>query len=81
MREGKIEQVGTFDDLYYSPANLFVATFIGTPPLNVLPVEITDGQVIMQGGRWTLPASLTTSYPTRQDAYGRAPRRLATEHA
>jgi ABC-type sugar transport system ATPase subunit len=58
MRNGSIEQVGTFDDLYYSPANLFVATFIGTPPLNVLPVEITNGQVIMQGGRWQLPATL-----------------------
>lgn len=58
MRAGKIEQVGTFDDLYYSPSNLFVATFIGTPPLNVLPIEIMDGQVIMQGNCWKLPDTL-----------------------
>ncbi|MEO8395473.1 MAG: ABC transporter ATP-binding protein [Chloroflexota bacterium] len=38
MRKGKIEQIGTFDELYYTPANLFVATFIGSPPMNVLPV-------------------------------------------
>lgn len=58
MRGGNIEQVGTFDDLYYSPANLFVATFIGTPPLNILPVEIADGKVVLQGAAWPLPESL-----------------------
>jgi ABC-type sugar transport system ATPase subunit len=58
MRQGIIEQIGTFDDLYYSPCNLFIAMFIGTPPLNVLPVEIIDRQVIMQGGRWNLPETL-----------------------
>jgi ABC-type sugar transport system ATPase subunit len=39
MRKGKIEQIGTFDDLYYTPANLFVATFIGSPPMNIIPVQ------------------------------------------
>ncbi len=58
MRQGSIEQVGTFDDLYYSPANLFVATFIGTPPLNILPVEIAAGKVILQGSTWQLPETL-----------------------
>jgi ABC-type sugar transport system ATPase subunit len=59
MRQGIVEQVGTFDDLYYSPTNLFVATFIGTPPLTVLPVEISDGQVILQGSAWKLPETLS----------------------
>jgi ABC-type sugar transport system ATPase subunit len=40
MRKGKLEQFGTFDDLYYTPANLFVATFIGTPPMSVIPTRI-----------------------------------------
>lgn len=38
MREGRIEQNGTPDDLYENPATTFVARFVGTPPMNVLPV-------------------------------------------
>jgi ABC-type sugar transport system ATPase subunit len=40
LRDGRIEQAGTFDDLYYTPANLFVATFIGSPPMSVLPGHV-----------------------------------------
>ncbi len=39
MRMGRVEQFGTFDELYYTPANLFVASLIGTPPISVLPVD------------------------------------------
>lgn len=39
MRDGKIVQIGTPDELYRSPENPFVASFIGTPPMNLLPVE------------------------------------------
>lgn len=58
MRAGSIEQVGTFDELYYTPANLFVATFIGAPAMNILPAEIADGQISLNGWRWTLPETL-----------------------
>ncbi len=37
MRDGKIEQVGCPMDLYTHPANLFVATFLGSPEMNLLP--------------------------------------------
>ena len=36
LREGKIQQVGTPKDVYDRPANVFVAQFIGTPPMNLL---------------------------------------------
>ncbi|GAA0985419.1 sn-glycerol-3-phosphate ABC transporter ATP-binding protein UgpC [Acrocarpospora macrocephala] len=39
INEGKIEQVGTPDDLYDHPDSLFVAGFVGSPPMNLLPVE------------------------------------------
>ncbi|MBN1575316.1 MAG: ABC transporter ATP-binding protein [Chitinispirillaceae bacterium] len=44
MRNGKIEQIGTPDELCQQPVNAFVASFIGTPPMNLLPVtaEIDD---------------------------------------
>lgn len=58
MRHGTIEQLGTFDDLYYSPVNLFVATFIGTPPITILPVTVADGQVRLENWHWQLPEAL-----------------------
>jgi multiple sugar transport system ATP-binding protein len=46
MSEGRIEQLGTPDELYRSPATLTVARFIGTPSINLLPVEIdANGRV------------------------------------
>ena len=44
MKDGVVQQIGQPQDVYDSPVNLFVATFLGTPPINVL-----DGRV--QGGR------------------------------
>ena len=39
MRSGNIEQMGTPAELYESPANTFVAGFIGSPPMNLLPAH------------------------------------------
>lgn len=52
--EGRIEQVGSPLFLYDQPANLFVATFIGSPEMNILPceaasdssVKLSDGSII-----------------------------------
>jgi ABC-type sugar transport system ATPase subunit len=43
MGDGKIHQVGTPREIYSSPADEFTATFIGSPPLNVLSVNIFRG--------------------------------------
>ncbi len=43
MNGGKIEQFGTPDDVYERPANLFVAGFIGSPSMNLLPATAEDG--------------------------------------
>ncbi|MGH6862491.1 MAG: ABC transporter ATP-binding protein [Phyllobacterium sp.] len=40
LRDGRIEQVGSPRKLYESPANRFVAQFIGSPKMNILPVAI-----------------------------------------
>ncbi len=39
MRSGQVEQVGTPRELYDRPANLFVARFLGTPEINLVPAE------------------------------------------
>ena len=59
MRKGKIEQIGTFDDLYYSPANLFVATFIGSPPMTIIPVKNQSRTLIVEdGGSFDMPSDI-----------------------
>ena len=40
MRDGLIEQVGTPHDVFAKPANVFVASFIGTPQMNLLDAEL-----------------------------------------
>lgn len=61
LRAGRVEQVGTFDELYYEPANLFVASFIGSRPLAVLPVEIDGREVHADQVVWQLPPHLADS--------------------
>ncbi len=45
LRDGKIEQVGTPLELYDRPANQFVAQFIGTPRMNVMPFSMVPALV------------------------------------
>ncbi|HEY0033217.1 MAG TPA: ATP-binding cassette domain-containing protein, partial [Devosia sp.] len=40
MNAGLVEQIGTPTDVYDRPATLFVAGFIGSPPMNLIPVEV-----------------------------------------
>ncbi len=40
MNEGKLQQYGKPEELYNRPANIFVADFIGSPPINLIPVEL-----------------------------------------
>lgn len=53
MKEGVIQQFGTPQQIYNDPANLFVASFIGSPPMNFVPVQLQRraGQV------WAMLAS------------------------
>ncbi|MEO8611596.1 MAG: ABC transporter ATP-binding protein [Chloroflexota bacterium] len=44
MRDGRLEQVGTFQQLYDNPQNIFVATFVGTPIMNLFPGRIENGR-------------------------------------
>jgi multiple sugar transport system ATP-binding protein len=55
MNAGRIQQVGTPLEVYERPANLFVAKFIGTPPMNVLRARITDGRLRANGIDLPLP--------------------------
>jgi ABC-type sugar transport system ATPase subunit len=43
MHHGKIQQIGTPDEIYSRPANTFVATFVGSPPMNLFQGRIESG--------------------------------------
>ena len=59
MNEGKLQQLDTPQRLYDNPANRFVATFIGSPSMNVFPSQVVsvDGEVsvVADGFRVSLP--------------------------
>ena len=50
MNDGRIEQVGPPTEVYSRPASTFVATFIGTPPMNLLPGRISAPGKVDAGG-------------------------------
>jgi multiple sugar transport system ATP-binding protein len=56
MQGGQIEQIGTPLDLYDNPVNEFVATFIGAPSMNLLPGELSNGQIQIGGQSFAGPA-------------------------
>jgi len=45
VNEGIVQQVAPPDDIYRRPANRFVATFVGSPAMNVLPADFRDGSL------------------------------------
>src|SRR6478736_3058253 len=54
MSAGQLQQLATPDEIYDYPANKFVAEFIGSPPMNLLPAEIVDGEIVALGS-WRIP--------------------------
>jgi multiple sugar transport system ATP-binding protein len=59
LNAGELQQVGTPDEVYDHPANVFVAEFIGSPPMNLLQAT-RDGTDLVVGGGWRLPAPART---------------------
>jgi multiple sugar transport system ATP-binding protein len=64
MNAGRIEQVGSPEDLYDRPANLFVAGFIGSPAMNFLTGAVQDDAMLLVDGGLRLP--LPQGLPTGQ---------------
>jgi multiple sugar transport system ATP-binding protein len=68
MNAGEIQQVDTPQVLYWSPTNLFVAAFIGSPSMNLVDAEVDDGALRFAG--FSLPLAALG-----RDA-GKLPRRV-----
>jgi ABC-type sugar transport system ATPase subunit len=50
LNQGRIEQIGTPEEVYETPASAFVASFIGAPAMNLLPARLEHGQVTLADG-------------------------------
>ena len=65
MHEGILQQIGTPEEVYARPANLFVAQFVGSPVMNVAPVTVSsaaDGATVTVEGQaagFAFPSELT----------------------
>jgi multiple sugar transport system ATP-binding protein len=75
MNQGELQQVDAPQRLYDEPANLFVAGFIGTPPMNLLQgnVHVDNGSVSVDLGlqRLALPERALSRYPAVRRLDGR----------
>ena len=50
MNKGRLEQLGAPMEVYDRPATLFAARFIGSPPMNLIEAEVTNGHLTAAGG-------------------------------
>ncbi|HTR83741.1 MAG TPA: sn-glycerol-3-phosphate ABC transporter ATP-binding protein UgpC [Reyranella sp.] len=66
MNQGLIEQVGSPNDLYHSPATKFVAGFIGSPAMNFIPCQLDQS-----AGALTVRVGDKLSFPVPSDRTGR----------
>jgi sn-glycerol 3-phosphate transport system ATP-binding protein len=56
MNKGRIEQIGRPEDIYNKPASAFVAGFLGSPPMNLLPAVVgPESRGIVLGGDMQIP--------------------------
>jgi ABC-type sugar transport system ATPase subunit len=74
MSEGVLQQVGPPTEVYDRPANLFVARFIGNPPMNTLAGRVVAGRVEVAGG--SLPSPTSSGAVPDEVVVGIRPERL-----
>ena len=72
MSKGELQQVGTPLEVYERPANLFVASFIGTPPMNLIPAALADGgtNVATSGFKMPVPQEFRAAAAGRDRPQG-----------
>jgi multiple sugar transport system ATP-binding protein len=76
MHEGKIRQLGTPQEIYDRPEDLFVAGFVGTPPMNFFAATLTAGRAQGEGFTLPVPAALSGGAEGRKVVLGIRPEDL-----
>ena len=67
MKDGYIQQVGTPEEIYDKPANIFVANFIGSPPMNFFNGRVKDDLIIVGNENIPLTSEQITALKPYQD--------------
>ncbi|MFZ1827626.1 MAG: ABC transporter ATP-binding protein [Candidatus Competibacteraceae bacterium] len=65
VHQGRLQQVAPPQELYEQPANTFVASFIGNPPMNLFPAQIitvSEGRLRLRLREQSLPLTLSAEY-------------------
>ena len=76
MKDGYVQQIGTPKELYFDPVNVFVAGFIGEPPMNFIRVKVKNGHVNIGGNDLDLKPRLgskLSSYEGKEVVFGFRP--------
>lgn len=60
MNRGQLQQAGTPREIYYDPANVFTATFVGTPAMNLVRGRVTGGLLECDGFAMPIPGGIET---------------------
>ena len=66
MSKGWVQQIGTPREIYCNPKNIFVATFIGSPAMNVFDAEYDNGTLVFKNG---YKVALSDEYVQRHNSY------------
>ena len=67
LNQGRLQQLGTPMDLYRWPSNLFVAQFIGSPPMALLPVVVgSGGSLLLNDRRFAVEGPLAEALQERE---------------
>ncbi|MHA7133937.1 ABC transporter ATP-binding protein [Oerskovia turbata] len=66
LRKGELQQIASPRALYEQPVNLFVAGFIGSPPMNFLPGEISGSSMELPYGTFELPERILSAIGDRE---------------
>ncbi|MBB3945376.1 multiple sugar transport system ATP-binding protein [Rhizobium skierniewicense] len=81
MKDGILQQFGTPEEIYDRPANVFVATFMGSPAMNLLPATVVEGegglQLRLEGTGVTLPVPVPALSTGQQVLLGLRPEWLS----
>ena len=84
MKDGYVQQIGTPKELYFDPVNVFVAGFIGEPPMNFIRVTVKNGHVNVGGNDLDLKPRLGSklaAYEGKEVVFGFRPEAIVLNKA